>query len=122
MSCIDRILAQRMVGALTTLALAGCVTMSGAPSRGLLRLEVTPAEAEVFVDDQYQGRIAGWRQGTLPVKPGQRRVALTAPGYITQRFDLEIARGEEVTLQVQLEPELEEPADPSQSQDKELEP
>jgi hypothetical protein len=105
-----------------TLILAGCVTMSsGAPPRGLLRLEVTPPEAEVFIDDQYQGRIAGWREGTVPVKPGLRRVALTAPGHITQRFDLEIARGEEVTLQVQLTAALEEPV-ASDSADKELEP
>ena len=122
MSRIDRILAPHMAALLATLTLAGCATMSSSPSRGLLRLEVTPAQAEVFVDDKYQGRIAGWRQATLPVKPGLRRIALSAPGHITQRFDLEIARGEEVTLQVQLEAEPQEPAELSPSQDKELEP
>ena len=112
-----------ILSSLLVFSALGCATMSsGAPKRGLLRLEVTPAEAEVFIDDAYQGRIAGWREGTLPVRSGARRVALTAPGHLTQRFDLTIAPGEQVTLEVQLIPLPAPPPDDAPDPDKELAP
>jgi hypothetical protein len=101
----------------------GCATMSSeASKRGLLRLEVTPAEAEVFIDDAYQGRIAGWHERTLPVRSGERRVALSAPGHLTQRFDLTVAPGEEVTLKVQLIPLPAAPPEDAPESDKEQAP
>jgi hypothetical protein len=92
--------------------LAACASAPKAErGRGLLRLEVTPDHAEVLIDAKYQGQVRGWREQTVPVRAGMRRVTLRAEGYITQRFDLELAPNEEVTLSVALEPALDEPVE-----------
>lgn len=93
-------------------ALAGCsagyITQRSSPT-GFLRLEVTPEAAEVEVDEVYSGVATGWMGGVVPVTPGLRRITLRAPGYIAQRFDIQIDAYEEVTLILALEPILEVP-------------
>lgn len=96
--------------ALASVALSACATGSGATrpgARGFLRFEVEPPSAEVDIDEKYSGVVNGWADGVVPVQPGLRRVTLRAPGYITQRFDLEVGPYEEVTLVLALEPTLE---------------
>lgn len=88
---------------------AGYVVQQDEGPRGYLRLEVEPAHVEVEVDEKYSGVANGWVDSTIPIAPGVRRVTLSADGYITQRFDLEIAPYEHVTLQLRLEPMLELP-------------
>lgn len=86
-----------------------CATGAGAGDRGrkgYLRFVVEPSGAEVEIDEQYSGVIERWVEGVVPVEPGSRRVTVRAEGFITQRFDIEVAAGEEVTLQLALEPVL----------------
>jgi len=85
---------------------------SGDSKSALLRLDVKPPEAHIYIDEDYQGRVDRWRDQTLPIRPGARRVELQAKGYLTQRFDIEIGAREEVTLTVALEPEFDR-VDPS---------
>lgn len=82
-------------------------TQGASPPSSLLVLEVEPREASVYIDGDYQGQVEGWSGGAIPVRAGARRVELRAPGHLTQRFDVDVAAREEVTLRVKLEPELE---------------
>jgi len=82
-------------------------------SRGYLRFEIEPQGAEIAIDEKYSGVIDGWVGGVIPVEPGMRRVTLRADGYITQRFDIEVAAGEEVTLQLQMERSIELDEEPA---------
>lgn len=91
----------------------GCTAVHRIPDRqtsnqAYLRLEVEPTTTKIFIDSEYQGVVAGWVQQTVPVESGARRVELRADGYITRRFDVELAPGEEVTLKVEMEPTLDE--------------
>lgn len=72
----------------------------------LLQLQVSPPEAEVYIDGAYSGQIARWRDQSVPVHSGSRRIELRADNHITERFDLHIDAGELVTLRVDLEPNL----------------
>lgn len=94
------------------LTLLGCTGARLVPTRdgkpvGFLRFEVQPTTAEVKIDEQYSGAIEKWTGGAIPVEPGLRRVTLMADGYISQRLDVEVAVGEEVTIVLSLEPVLE---------------
>lgn len=96
-----------------SLALAGCsagyvMTQQNGP-RGYLQLDVDPPSVQVEIDEKYSGIANGWVDSTIPVSPGMRRVTLSAEGFITQRFDIEIAPYEHVTLQLRLEPVLDLP-------------
>lgn len=91
---------------LISLVISGCgasYAIRHPNARGYLRFEVDPQHVEVEIDEQYSGLVEGWAEGVVPVEPGVRRVTLRADGYITQRFDIEVAAGEEVTLQLTME-------------------
>lgn len=75
-----------------------------------LRLDVEPTSTRIFIDSQYRGIVKGWRGQIVPVEPGHRMVELRASGFITRRFDVEVGPGEQVTLQVRMEPSLEREA------------
>lgn len=86
----------------------GCATTSGAQkntedSPSFLELQVHPTSAEIYIDDEYQGLVEGWRHQTVPIQPGYRRLELRASKFITQRFDLDVNPGELLTLTVRLE-------------------
>lgn len=85
-------------------------------SPGYLTFEVAPSDAEVYIDEDYRGHIDGWRGQTIPVEPGPRRVELRAKGYMTQRFDIEVRPGDQLTLELRLERELDDlPLDEKES-------
>lgn len=94
--------------ALMTGACSAVRPLSDEPTPGYLRFEVEPTDAEVYIDDDFRGKIDGWRGETIPVVPGAKRVELRAPGFMTQRFDIEVAAGEFLTLELRLERELED--------------
>lgn len=77
----------------------------GPQGRGFLELLVEPNDAEVFIDEEYAGIIAGWHEQIVPVAPGPRKIELRAEGYITQRFDLTFAVDEQVTLELRMQRE-----------------
>ena len=61
-----------------------------------------------FYQDPYSdlGRLSLelWRAGPLVVDPGTHVVEVARPGYRTERLDVEAVSGEEVWLEVELEP------------------
>lgn len=76
-----------------------------------LRLDVEPSTAEIYLDGDYHGTVDRWRGGVVPLQPGDRRLELRADGYVTQRFDLEVGEGRELTLRVQMERDIGAPVD-----------
>lgn len=94
---------------LFALSLVGCATSSGAvtQSRGLLRLEVEPNHADIFVNEEYRGQVKSWHDQTLVLPVGMHRLQLVAKGYFSQRFDIQIVADELVTLRLDMEEEFE---------------
>ena len=80
-----------------------------AVDQSYLELQVEPTTAEIYIDDEYQGVVEGWRQQVVPIRSGYRRLELRAQGYITQRFDLDVEADSWLTLRVQLEPAIDAP-------------
>ena len=101
-----------LVFVLLLVAQGACTAVQPMPDRdgerALLRLDVQPTSTKVFIDSEYRGVVKGWTAQTVPVRAGQRRVKLRAEGYITRRFDVELAPGEQVTLRVTMEPALDD--------------
>jgi len=75
------------------------------PSTGLLRLAVTPAGAQVFVDSYYVGTVDDVNaQRVLELEAGPHRLEFRAPQYQTLTVDLRILPYETVTYRGALEP------------------
>jgi len=87
--------------------LVSCATIPSSAERGLLRLEVVPKHADIFLNEDYSGQVDSWRENTLILAPGMHRLQVVAKGYLSQRFDIEIRANEEVTLRLNMEPEFE---------------
>ena len=85
-----------------------------AQKTGLLRLEVEPSDAIIWVDGEYLGQANGWLEGTLRLPVGARRVELEAAGYMSQRFDIAITNHEEVILRLAMQPDIEDLDDVSE--------
>lgn len=104
------------------LALSACYAAQPTPDQGsskssYLELAVEPRSAQIFIDDQYEGIVAGWREQVVPIAPGPRRLELRAQGYITQRFDLDVGEDSWLTLSVKLEPRIDAPGGPADAGD-----
>ncbi|RDV36687.1 carboxypeptidase regulatory-like domain-containing protein [Bradymonadaceae bacterium TMQ3] len=85
----------------------------------LLKLDVEPDTAEIYLNDDYHGVVNRWRDHTLNLTPGAYRLELRAPGHIPQRFDLDLPADQITRLRLRLEPDLHspEPADDAPSTD-----
>jgi hypothetical protein len=76
------------------------------PQTGLLRLAVTPASAQVFVDSYYVGTVADIdAQRVLQLEAGPHRIEFRAPQYRTLTVDIRVQPLETVTYRGALEPE-----------------
>jgi hypothetical protein len=74
------------------------------PSTGMLRFDVTPAAAQVFVDSFYAGRISDIDdQRVLTLAAGPHRVELRAQDYAPVTFDVRIDPNETVVYRAALE-------------------
>jgi len=84
----------------------GTVQQDVRATPGQLRLRIEPGDAVVYLD----GRLVGSGDeitrlhGPLVVDPGRHTVEVTRPGYRTRSLEVEAAAGEEVWLEVTLEP------------------
>jgi PEGA domain len=82
------------------------------PAIGLLRFDVTPESAQVFVDSFYVGTIADIEaQRVLALAAGPHRIELRAAGYQTVTFDVRINPNDTVVYRARLE--RERPAAPA---------
>ncbi|TXD35477.1 PEGA domain-containing protein [Lujinxingia vulgaris] len=109
---------------IATVLAAGCApnyasTTASQNAPALLKLEVEPDTAEIYLNDDFHGVINRWRDQTLSLTPGTYRLELRAPGHIPQRFDLDLRADQITRLRLRLEPELHspEPADDAPAND-----
>ena len=71
---------------------------------GMLRFDVTPESAQVFVDSFYAGRIADIDdQRVLTLVAGPHRIELRAQDYTPVTFDVRIGPNETITYRAALE-------------------
>jgi hypothetical protein len=67
---------------------------------GSLRLTVRPTDASVYVDGAFRGT---GRLRTLRLTPGRHRIEIVRPGYRTIEREVEVERGREAELSVDLD-------------------
>ena len=54
------------------------------PGAAFVQIVCEPADADIYVDGKYQGRLDGYPRGVLRVLAGQRRVKLAKAGFYPQ--------------------------------------
>ena len=87
-----------------SVAVPGRVAPAPAPVTGMLRFDVTPESAQVFVDSFYAGRIADIDdQRVLTLAAGPHRIELRAQEYTPVTFDVRIDPNETITYRAALE-------------------
>ena len=72
---------------------------------GRALLSVRPSDAAIYLNGHFLGtaeEVAGLRSG-LVIDPGSHVLEISRPGYETRRVELEVAAGEKLDLQVDLE-------------------
>ena len=78
----------------------------GVAGYGGVSFEITPADAEVYVDGGYAGRVSdfGPSQQPLTLTPGVHRIEIRAPGYRPLEFNVAITAGHVIPYQGTLQP------------------
>jgi hypothetical protein len=73
---------------------------------GGLSLEITPSDAQVFVDGQYVGLVRDFDGATAPLNltAGQHRLELSAPGYEPLALDVNVVPGQLVPYRGDMQP------------------
>ena len=68
----------------------------GSTSYGGVALEITPSDAEVFVDGEYAGHVEDFDGTTQPLTltPGTHRIEVQAPGYEPMTLDVGVQPGQ----------------------------
>ena len=69
--------------------------------RALVRLDVRPGDASVYVDGAFRGTARELRQ--LRLVPGRHRIEVVRPGYRTMERDVDVRRGENVDVAIDLD-------------------
>jgi hypothetical protein len=81
-------------------------TPSERSEQGRVRLEVEPDDASIYLDGKFVGTaqdLASLRRGLL-VEPGEHTVAVVRPGRESVERKFEVEAGEELDLEIELEP------------------
>jgi PEGA domain len=68
-----------------------------------LRIDVRPADATIYVDDQFRGTAD--RDAVVLLEPGRHTVELARPGFQSERRVVEVQSGEARSLSVSLQPD-----------------
>lgn len=73
----------------------------GQATYGGVSFDITPSDAEIYVDGTYMGRVADFSPSSQPLtlNPGVHRVEVRAPGYQSLAYDVTIAAGQVVPFQ-----------------------
>jgi PEGA domain len=76
--------------------------VADADGSGRLQLDVQPADATIYVDDQFHGTANN--DTVLLLTPGRHTVELARPGFQSQRRVVEVGTGEVRSLSITLQP------------------
>jgi hypothetical protein len=73
----------------------------GQEQYGGISFEITPADAEIYVDGSYMGRVSDFSPTSQPLtlNPGVHRVEVRAAGYRSLAYDVTITAGQVVPFQ-----------------------
>jgi len=83
---------------------SGAAAAAPPTATGLLRLSITPDDAQVFVDSYYVGTVADVEAGrALTLPAGPHRLELRASGYQSLAVDVRIGPYETLTYRAALE-------------------
>jgi len=74
---------------------------------GGLSFEITPSDAEVWVDGAYVGTVGDFTPTTRPLDltPGRHHIEIRASGYRSMSFDVEISAGQVIPYRGALQPQ-----------------
>ena len=78
----------------------------GSTAYGGVALEITPSDADVFVDGEYAGRVEDFDGTTQPLTltPGTHRIEVQAQGYEPMTVDVGIQAGQIIPYRGALRP------------------
>lgn len=82
------------------------IVSPGSPYYGGVALEMSPYDADVFVDGTYAGRVEDF-DGTeqpLTLSAGQHEIEVQAPGYEPLRLDIDVQPGQVIPYRGDLRP------------------
>ena len=71
------------------------------PVGGVVRLDVRPGDASVYVDGEFRG--VGAQAASLPLPAGPHRIEIVKPGYRTVEREVEVRAGETIAVEAALE-------------------
>ena len=76
----------------------------GSFDTGELRLEMSPRDAQVYVDGYYAGTVDDFDGAfqSLTLESGPHQIDIVAPGYETMTFDVRISPGQKITYRSDL--------------------
>jgi hypothetical protein len=82
------------------------VINAGASAYGGVALDITPPDADVWVDGQYAGKVQDFDGTTQPLTltPGTHQIQVQAPGYQPMTVDVGIQAGQVVPYRGDLQP------------------
>lgn len=107
--CISRVWSAqrlRLLGAaVAVFALSACFGHVHVPT-GVIVIQGEPEGAVILVDDVARARISEG-EAIVVVRPGTRRVSVTAEGYEEERLDLRVRSEDVLEVRVRLWPRLE---------------
>jgi hypothetical protein len=68
----------------------------GQANSGGVSFEITPSDAELYVDGARVGTVSDYSPTTAPLglSPGRHQIEIRAPGYRTMAFDVDIVAGQ----------------------------
>ncbi|HEY3175717.1 MAG TPA: PEGA domain-containing protein [Candidatus Polarisedimenticolia bacterium] len=77
----------------------------GEAEPGLIRLNVTPTDASVYMDGEFLGTASRVSRlhGDLRLAPGEHRIEVVRPGYVSISRSVKVASGDRRTLDLALE-------------------
>jgi hypothetical protein len=89
----------------TTLTYGGANTSVDASTYGGASFDIQPADADLFVDDQYVGVVGNFGPSSEPLtlEPGQHRIAIQKDGYRPMEFDVTVEAGQVIPYRGVLE-------------------
>lgn len=90
---------------LILLSIAACTlqeTRRGVGNEGFLVLQVTPEDAEVFMDGERVGTAGQFAKSPLELKSGTHKVELRRTGYAAEIRDVYVGNQSRNTLKVNL--------------------